>query len=70
MSRLFWYFRADRHANPVSRPAALAIEAEYPKTDGYNTKTWGQRSGEIAAVRWLADEDRQCADDFFPMLDS
>ena len=69
MGRLFWYFRSNRHVNPVSRPAAIEIEAEYPECDN-NTKSWGERSGEIAAVRWLSDEDRSAAEDFFPNTDS
>jgi hypothetical protein len=31
---------------------------------------YGEKAGEIAAVRWLAEEDRSAAEDFFPMLDS
>ena len=66
---LFWYFRADRQANPVSRPSALRIEADYPE-DVEIDVPWGFRSGEIATIRWLMDDDRQCAEDFFPDLDS
>ena len=66
---LFWYFRADRLANPFSRPSALLIELRLPDDIEIDVP-WGFRSGEIAAILWLMDEDRQDAEDFFPMLDS
>ena len=66
---LFWYFRADRQATPASRPCALRIMFAYPEDINIDVP-WGFRSGEIAAIRWLMDEDRQCAEDFFPDLDS
>ena len=67
---LFWYFRADRNANPLSRPSAQRIEEQYPEETREQDRPWGQRSGEIAAVRWLSNEDRQCAEEWFPELDS
>ena len=69
MSSLYWYHRTDRHTHPRSRPAALRIEEQYPVETSAGAN-WFERRGEIAATRWLSDEDRQCADDFFPMLDS
>ena len=66
---LFWYFRVDRLANPFSRPSALLIELRFPDDIEIDVP-WGFRSGEIATIRWLMDEDRKCAEDFFPMLDS
>ena len=69
LERLRWYFRLNRHDNPVSRPSALDIEALFPEETQQDVP-WGVRSGQVAAVRWLTDEDRQCAEDFFPMLDS
>ena len=29
---------------------------------------WGKRSGEAAAIRWLVEQDREAADEWFPML--
>ena len=69
MFDLFWYFRADRNANPLSRPSAQRIEEQYPE-ETQQDRSWGERSGEIAAVRWLANEDRQNAEEWFPELDS
>jgi hypothetical protein len=70
-SRLFWYNRMDRHTcyGGQSRASALAIEADYPQEVNEDIP-WGRRSGEIAAVRWLSNSDRQAADEWFPMLDS
>ena len=69
MSKLYWYHRTDRHTDPRSRPAALRIEEQYPTEPAAGANLF-ERRGEIAATRWLSDEDRQSADNFFPYLDS
>lgn len=70
-SRLFWYHRMDRHTSygGRSRAGAIAIEADYPQEVNEDIP-WQRRCGEIAAVRWLSESDRQTADEWFPMLDS
>jgi hypothetical protein len=64
------YFRG--HGTPESR---ARIEAAYPEecsrevTDNEADIRWGELAGKHAAVRWLAGENRQCAEDWFPFLD-
>ena len=69
--KLFWYFRSDRRGTP-GETVAIRIEQMYPDevAAGVDDKRWGIRSGEIAAIKWLMEEDRECADDWFPFLDS
>ena len=43
-------------------------DLEIPDDEEVGNRRWAIRSGEIAAVRWLADSDRSAAEDFFPML--
>jgi hypothetical protein len=71
-SRLFWYFRAPRNEDAMNEIEAAFPEEDFelPDSDAESDRRWALRSGEIAAVRWLAEEDRSAAEDFFPMLDS
>jgi hypothetical protein len=63
------YFRGYGNADKRGR-----IEEQYPEclvevTDEEANARWGQLAGRHAATRWLAEEDRQCADDWFPFTD-
>ena len=84
--RLFdmrWYLRMDRRANamnkaPEVRATILAacdqIEADFPEVLNYldvdADRRWGNLAGQHAAVRWLQEEDRNTANDFFPCTDT
>ena len=64
---LRWFYRGDRGA---ARRATFL--AQYPEEDGdgISDERWGQLAGKHAAVRWLIEEDRECADRYFPFLDT
>lgn len=76
-----WYLRCDRRelaetCEPDIRRGCLAsverIEAAYPEILEVecDDRFWGELSGKHAAIRWLGEEDRQCAEDEFPFLDT
>lgn len=76
-----WYFRCDRRALaetcvPDIRRGCLAaverIETDYPgiEEEPMSDRIWGDLAGRHAAIRWLGEEDRQCAEDWFPFLDT
>ena len=78
-----WYFRCDRReranrnaVTPETRRRILAsvnrIEAENPGIENRELTDleWGELAGKHAAVRWLGEEERQAAEDFFPDCDT
>ena len=60
VSDLFWYFRAPRgeYGKEIERKYKTEINENYTQIDaGANSMVlWGERSGEIAAIRWLVDD--------------
>ena len=80
---LRWYFRgywlqADTFAPDIGRgclESKARVEAKYPEecfrevSDDESNERWGLLAGKHAAVRWLSETDRSCAEDFFPFLD-
>ena len=76
-----WYFRCDRreaaaHYAQDIRERILAnvdrIETAYPEIleVELSHRYWGKLSGMHAAIRWLGESDRQCAEEWFPCLDT
>ena len=47
-----------------------AIKTEQGITYESDDFRWGKISGEIAAIRWLMNDDRDTADEWFPDGDS
>ena len=76
-----WYLRCDRRSGAENyaqdiREGVLAsvdrIEAAYPEIleVELDNRYWGELAGKHAAIRWLGEEDRQCAEEWFPCLDT
>ena len=79
-----WYLRCDRRSGaedhaPDVRERILAsvdlIEATYPEIleVELDNRFWGELAGKHAAIRWLGDVRLvgfQCAEDWFPCLDT
>ena len=68
-----WYLRCDRlepHEHLLGN--VNRIEAAYPEIleVELDNRFWGELAGKHAAIRWLGEENRQCAEDWFPCLDT
>ena len=63
------YFRGYGSEEERIRKEALYPECLREVTDDEADARWGQLAGKHAAIRWLTDEDREAAEDFFPFTD-
>ena len=68
-----WYLRCDRgepHEHLLVN--VNRIEATYPEIFEVecDDRFWGELAGKHAAIRWLGEDDRQCAEEEFPFTDT